>query len=44
MKEGKLSYMMTMWNWLSRNQWEVSEEEMRDVDTKSTNSYGTDII
>ena len=44
MREGKLSYMMTMWNWLSRNQWEVSEEEMQDTEQKSVNSYGTEII
>lgn len=44
MREGKLSYMMTMWNWLSRNQWEVSEEEMRDTETKTVNSYGTELI
>lgn len=44
MKEGKLSYMMTMWNWLSRNQWEVSEEEMQDTEQKSSQSYGTELI
>ena len=38
MREGKISYMMTMWNWLSRNQWEVSEEEMQDTEQKATNS------
>lgn len=44
MREGKLSYMMTMWNWLTRNQWEVSEEEMRDTEQKSVNTYGTELI
>ena len=44
MKEGKLSYMMTMWNWLSRNQWEVSEEEMQDTELKANQSYGTELI
>ena len=44
MREGKISYMMTMWNWLSRNQWEVSEEEMQDTEQKATNSYGTELI
>ena len=44
MREGKISYMMTMWNWLSRNQWEVSEEEMQDTEQKVTNSYGTELI
>lgn len=44
MREGSLSYMMTMWNWLTRNQWEVSEEEMQDVEQKSTTTYGTELI
>ena len=44
MKEGKIGYMMTMWNWLSRNQWEVSEEEMQDTEQKANNSYGTELI
>lgn len=44
MREGKLSYMMTMWNWLSRNQWEVAEEEMLDTEQIQTNSYGTDVF
>ena len=44
MREGKISYMMTMWNWLSRNQWEVSEEEMQDTEQKAENSYGTELI
>lgn len=44
MREGKLSYMMTMWNWLTRNQWEVSEEEMRDMEEKPNQSYGTELI
>lgn len=44
MREGSLSYMMTMWNWLSRNQWEVSEEEMLDTEKKTENTYGTELI
>lgn len=44
MREGKISYMMTMWNWLSRNQWEVSEEEMQDTEQKAENTYGTELI
>ena len=44
MREGKLSYMMTMWNWLSRNQWEVSEEEMQDTELRTSQSYGTELI
>ena len=44
MREGKISYMMTMWNWLSRNQWEVSEEEMQDIELQVTQSYGTELI
>ena len=44
MREGSLSYMMTMWNWLTRSQWEAIEEEMQDTEQKAVNSYGTDII
>ena len=44
MREGKLSYMMTMWNWLSRNQWEAAEEEMSDTENKTVNAYGTELI
>jgi hypothetical protein len=43
MREGSLSYMMTMWNWLTRSQWEAIEEEMND-NTKSVNTYGTELI
>lgn len=44
MREGSLSYMMTMWNWLTRSQWEAIEEEMEDTNKTPVNSYGTDII
>lgn len=44
MREGSLSYMMTMWNWLTRNQWEAVEEEMQDSEQKSNQSYGTELI
>ena len=44
MNEGKLSYMMTMWNWLSRSQWEVSEEEMQDKELQTNQAYGTELI
>jgi hypothetical protein len=44
MREGSLSYMMTMWNWLTRSQWEAIEEEMEDTNKIAVNSYGTDII
>lgn len=45
MREGSLSYMMTMWNWLTRSQWEAIEDEMNDIkDQKSVNSYGTELI
>ena len=43
MREGSLSYMMTMWNWLTRSQWEAIEEEMQDT-AKTVNSYGTELI
>lgn len=44
MREGSLSYMMTMWNWLTRSQWEAIEEEMNDVELKTNSSYGTELI
>lgn len=43
MQEGSLGYMMTMWNWLTRSQWEAVEEEMADS-SKVTNTYGTELI
>lgn len=44
MREGSLSYMMTMWNWLTRSQWEAVEEEMQDTELKANQSYGTELI
>ena len=44
MREGSLSYMMTMWNWLTRSQWEAVEDEMNDNSKISVNSYGTELI
>lgn len=43
-KEGKLSYMKTMWRWLVDHQWEESEEEMNDNVEQPINSYGTELI
>ena len=34
--------MMTMWNWLTRSQWEAIEEEM--AAETPVNSYGTELI
>ena len=44
MKEGKISYMKTMWRWLIDHQWEETEEEMRDNKQNTVNSYGTELI
>ena len=44
MREGSLGYMMTMWNWLTRSQWEAVEDEMNDNSKISVNSYGTELI
>jgi hypothetical protein len=44
MREGSLGYMMTMWNWLTRSQWEAIEEEMQDTTKQAVNSYGTELI
>lgn len=44
MREGSIGYMMTMWNWLTRSQWEAVEEEMQDTELKTNQSYGTELI
>lgn len=44
MKQGNISYMKTMWRWLIDHQWEAVEDEMNDVDTKSSNTYGTELL
>lgn len=43
-KEGKISYMKTMWRWLVDHQWEESEEEMKDNANITINTYGTELI
>ena len=42
-REGSSGYMMTMWNWLTRNQWEAIEDEMND-ESKATKAYGTEFV
>ena len=44
MREGKISYMKTMWRWLVDHQWEESEEEMQDETKYVNNTYGTELI
>ena len=44
MREGSISYMMTMWNWLTRSQWEAVEEEMQDNTKVAQSTYGTELI
>jgi hypothetical protein len=44
-REGSISYMMTMWNWLTRSQWEAVEEEMLDAEKpNNTTEYGQELI
>lgn len=43
-REGKMSYMKTMWRWLQDHQWEATEEEMQDLAQIKSNSYGTELI
>lgn len=44
-REGNISYMMTMWNWLTRSQWEAVEEEMLDAEkSNNTTEYGQELI
>lgn len=44
MREGKLSYMKTMWRWLVDHQWEESEIEMQQEESIKQNTYGTELI
>lgn len=44
LREGSIGYMMTMWNWLTRSQWEAVEDEMKDEHTQSTYAYGTELV
>lgn len=44
MREGKISYMKTMWRWLVDHQWEESEEEMQDTNSQTSDVYGTELI
>lgn len=44
MKEGKLTYMKTMWRWLIDHQWEAVEEEMNDTVKTPDKSYGTELL
>lgn len=44
-REGKISYMKTMWRWLVDHQWEESEIEMQEENKPVTQSaYGTELI
>ena len=43
-REGKVSYMKTMWRWLIDHQWEETEAEMQDVEQKTINTYGTELL
>ena len=43
-REGKISYMKTMWRWLIDHQWEETEEEMADNSVNNTNTYGTELL
>lgn len=42
----KMGYMKTMWRWLTNNEWEMIEEQVKykDVINPNENSYGTDIL
>lgn len=43
-REGKVSYMKTMWRWLVDHQWEASEEEMQDTVKPNVSEYGHELI
>lgn len=42
-REGKMSYMKTMWRWLVDHQWEETEAEIQDNNTV-IEQYGTELI
>lgn len=43
---GKLSYMKSMWKWLTQCEWENYDEELKykDEQTKTISNYGTGLI
>lgn len=41
MRTGKLSYMKTMWKWLTQHEWECYEEQLK---IKEEDQYGTNIL
>lgn len=43
LRTGKLGYMKTMWKWLTQNEWETIEEQMK-VEEQYTDSYGTSVF
>lgn len=43
-REGKMSYMKTMWRWLVDHQWEETEEEILDTKNTAKETYGTELI
>ena len=42
MMTGKLSYMKTMWKWLTQREWEVIEEQMQ-YNMEGGYNYGYDL-
>lgn len=40
---GKLGYFKTMWNWITKHEWEAIEDEMEDT-FKPVTMYGTDLV
>lgn len=41
---GKLGYMKTMYKWLVQHEWEIIEEEMQYQQSKTEQSYGTELL
>lgn len=43
---GKLGYMKTMWRWLCNQEWEVTEEQMKDESNNivTIETYGTTVL
>lgn len=43
MLTGKISYMKTMWKWLTQHEWETYEEQMKVEEPVISNIYGTEL-
>ena len=40
---GKLGYFKTMWNWITKHEWEAIEDEM-NYESTPVNTYGNELV